>query len=460
MAAFELACGLWQGANWASNELTGQGLKDHAVDLLKSFVSEDFTSWFEKKFSKLKKDQTHKVMELVNQLRMFQTSTLDNINPRDLDGNCGLKTQLVDLLRVICEGVAALSATRDSEGFEKLVSHFIADLGMSLQMFGIAQNQGLSSKMDRLSYTQEETPPADARLLCVGNPGSGKSTLLNTIVGMVLFRSGVSDVNLGAGITDYVKWVYHLGVMYGDTPGLNDKTNRVRAAQQIAEGLKAGGVYRLVFFVTLDNRASPLAEDMATMKIILEAINDPNLDYGIIVNKVAAKMAKKLQGDLRDQLLSQLNNHGCRSTTTRVLLYKRDDELEDENNTLSETPQPDLFPFIRGLPWQSFSKVVELEMAQYQEHVREMENRLAQQGRELAELKNRQVTLWRVQMPRKKGDDLTYFPNLSIHTENLSLSLPPPPPPPELWIVSGFPSAGTHFPLPPSFIPVLPSLPS
>jgi energy-coupling factor transporter ATP-binding protein EcfA2 len=365
--AFDLACGIWKSADWASNELTGQGLKDHAVELIKSIVSEEFTSWFEKKFSKLKKGQTDKVLELVNQLRTFQTSTLGSINPRDLDGNSGLKTQLVDLLRVICEGVAGLSATRDSKGFEQLVARFIAGLNMSLQMFNTAQIQGNASKLDsvyaKLNDTQEEKPPAGARVLFVGNPGSGKSTLLNALVGALLFRSGISDVNLGAGITKYVKWVHHRGVMYGDTPGLNDQTNKVEAAQQIAEGLKAGGVYRLVFLVTIDDRLRPLPSDVATMKITLDAINTPNLEYGIIVNKVRAVQVRKLKGGLMDQLESKLNSHGSHSTTKRVLLYLNDGFLEDQDNALSEAPQSDLFPFLRGLPWQSFGNVDALKMA-------------------------------------------------------------------------------------------------
>jgi len=319
---------------------------------------------------------------------MFQTNTLASINPRDLDGNCGLRTQLADLLRVIGEGVTALNATRDSKGFEELVKRFIADLGMSLDMFGIAQIRVNASKLDNnaskldnvyaklTADTQEEKPPAGARVLFVGNPGTGKSTLLNALLGTVLFRSGVSDVKLGAGITNYVKWVHHRGVMYGDTPGLNDQTNKVQAAQQIAEGLKAGGVYRLEFVITLGERYRPLAPDMATMKITLDAINKPNLEYGIIVNKVRAKMAKKLKGACMDQLGSQLNSHGSRSTTKRVLLYLKDEFLEDEDNVLSDAPH--FFLFIRGLPWQSFGNVDGLKMARYEEQIKMMEDRIAQ----------------------------------------------------------------------------------
>jgi ankyrin repeat protein len=400
MAAFLLAEGAWKGANFASTQLTGKDLVEHATDLLKSLVSEAFKNWFEKKFLGLKKSQTNQVLELVKTLRAFQMHTLAAINPHDLDSSGGLKLQLVDLLRVICEGVETLSAAKDPKGFEQLVSRFVAQLGMSLQMFNVAQLQGNSSKLDKLDETlsskfdalinaQEEKIPAGARLLCVGNPGSGKSTLLNGIVGTVLFRSGISVDNLGEGITDWVKWVYHLGIMYGDTPGLDDKTHRMRAAQQIAEGLKAGGVYRLVFVVMLDARSRPLAADLATMKMTLDAINDPKLEYGIIVNKVPGKTARQLKDGLMGQLVGALNSHGSCSKTDRVLLYNRSDELEEESNVL-HTPPPDLFKFIRGIPWQSFDNVADLKMAEYQEHVKDMENRLAQQARELSKLKQQE----------------------------------------------------------------------
>jgi GTP-binding protein EngB required for normal cell division len=116
----------------------------------------------------------------------------------------------------------------------------------------------------------------------VGNPGTGKSTLLNGIVQKNLFASGLS---FGKGLTSKLQ-IYQIGNnnYLGDTPGLSDMYMRINAAKAIEEALNKGGLYRLVFVVTLEGgRVKP--DDSTTIKLILDAI-PADIPFGILINKL------------------------------------------------------------------------------------------------------------------------------------------------------------------------------
>lgn len=151
----------------------------------------------------------------------------------------------------------------------------------------------------------------------MGNPGTGKSTLLNSLIGRVVFRSGVS---IATGLTSHVQWHEHEGVMYGDTPGLADVTHRTQAAREISKvainkpklaqlrspnldlnldldwvcvcvcvcvkALRAGGKFKILFVCTLESGRIQAA-DLTTIKLVLDAIGDNTVPFGIVVNKVS-----------------------------------------------------------------------------------------------------------------------------------------------------------------------------
>ena len=56
-------------------------------------------------------------------------------------------------------------------------------------------------------------------ILLMGNPGKGKSTLLNGLIGKVTFKSGFAQFG---GLTYELAKHEVDGVMYMDTPGLDD----------------------------------------------------------------------------------------------------------------------------------------------------------------------------------------------------------------------------------------------
>ena len=130
----------------------------------------------------------------------------------------------------------------------------------------------------------------DYSLLFIGNPGAGKSTLLNSLAGKTLFRSGQS---YGHGLTYKLDEEVHNGIKYVDTPGLADKKLREEAGKAISTALKAGGKYRIIFFVRLE-AGRPVNEDITTMKLVLDAAPEIGQNYGVIVPKITSGTAKGL----------------------------------------------------------------------------------------------------------------------------------------------------------------------
>jgi GTP-binding protein EngB required for normal cell division len=188
----------------------------------------------------------------------------------------------------------------------------------------------------------------------LGNPGTGKSTLCNSLMGSSEFKAGIS---FGSGLTTALQLTRLPGAgdrWVGDSPGLADPDIRERAAQEITKLLKSGeGEYKIMFVVTLQaGRVNP--EDNVTMKLVLDAIGQPNGQaprYGIIVNK----LSKVLRGRLNDptgieyqRVLATLNV-GRDNPTPYILFYPQLEQLEDGENIV-HAPQPELLMFLRLLP--------------------------------------------------------------------------------------------------------------
>ena len=80
------------------------------------------------------------------------------------------------------------------------------------------------------------------------------------------------------------------GDTFMDTPGLNDVERREAAGRAISEGLRKGGAFKVLFFVSERNgRVDP--QDAATMKVVLDSAPEiwqcqGSPKYGVIVNKV------------------------------------------------------------------------------------------------------------------------------------------------------------------------------
>ena len=186
----------------------------------------------------------------------------------------------------------------------------------------------------------------EPHLLVVGNPGAGKSTILNGLIGSAVFKSGVS---ISTGVTSRLQWHTHDGIKFGDTPGLTDLQKREQAADEISQALRQNGMYRLIFVVLLDG-GRVRADDITTMKLVLKAIDNPDLQYGIIVNRVSKPLMHRLntKAGAMQELVTCLNSHGEESKSGLVHLYPRYEQLEDLDDALHE-PTRDLRSWINGI---------------------------------------------------------------------------------------------------------------
>ena len=76
--------------------------------------------------------------------------------------------------------------------------------------------------------------------------------------------------------------------------GLADVALRKKAAEAISNGLRMGGNFKVLFFIT-ENRGRVSQQDTTTLKLVLDAAPEIREKYGIIVNMVSKKVLQKLE---------------------------------------------------------------------------------------------------------------------------------------------------------------------
>ena len=135
-----------------------------------------------------------------------------------------------------------------------------------------------------------------AKIIAIGIPGVGKSAFLNSLAEEVLFKSGVS---VGKGMTSKIDEKENNNGHFLNLDlnlDLCDKELRKKVRETISKGLKKGGSYKVIFFVTQEaGRVNQ--QDTKTLKLVHEAAPDIGMEYGIIVNKVPKEVLKTLEDE-------------------------------------------------------------------------------------------------------------------------------------------------------------------
>ena len=176
------------------------------------------------------------------------------------------------------------------------------------------------------------------------------------MAGECLFRSGI---NLGKGLTYQLDEVINDKGHFLDTPGLADESLRKKAGEAISNGLRKGGDYKIVFFVT-EQRGRVVQQDATTIKLVHEAAPEIKTSYGIIVNMVSKGVLKRLHKadvayfDFLNTLFAGIPE-ASKCLYSNILFIGKIDDLEDEDDKLVS---PETFVDVNGLTLIDFLHTV------------------------------------------------------------------------------------------------------
>ena len=208
------------------------------------------------------------------------------------------------------------------------------------------------------------------KIIAVGNPGAGKSTLLNALGREHLFKSGL---NIGKGLTYQLDERKNQNGHFLDTPGLADEELRKEAAEAISQGLRMGGQFKILFFVT-EQSGRIMQQDATTIQLVHEAAQEIKSDYGIIVNKCSKRVLKMLnQTEAKNDFLNSIfagipEENRC--VYTNVLFIGRMDDLEDEDDLVVP---PETIIGANGVTLENFVCNVVPEISISQEKVHDID---------------------------------------------------------------------------------------
>eukprot|EP00026_Physarum_polycephalum_P007352 Phypoly_transcript_07411.p1 GENE.Phypoly_transcript_07411~~Phypoly_transcript_07411.p1 ORF type:complete len:316 (+),score=76.97 Phypoly_transcript_07411:656-1603(+) len=123
---------------------------------------------------------------------------------------------------------------------------------------------------------------------------------------------------------------------------------RQQAASEIERALKTGGIFKVIFMVTLEaGRVKP--DDKTTIQLVLNAAPQIESNYSILINKLPKTTVEKLKNNENDRkALVVALNEGLPGTFF-IYYNVRHADLEDEENKVVAL-DPELIAFIESAP--------------------------------------------------------------------------------------------------------------
>ena len=157
---------------------------------------------------------------------------------------------------------------------------------------------------------------AEEYWLFVGNPGAGKNTIINSLLKQETAKAGISA---SGGLTGNFALYPHGNITYIDTPYLEDIKNSAKAAKEIEKALKQDGKYR-IFLILDSNRLRLNHSHLNTMETLLDAIDLPEVEFNIIINKCTEKDKKYINDKTNMPELLKVLNAGKYKTNNIIFI--------------------------------------------------------------------------------------------------------------------------------------------
>ena len=221
-----------------------------------------------------------------------------------------------------------------------------------------------------------------------GQPGVGKSTLAKSILGEAIFESGTS---LAGPVTTRNQAQQHGGILYIDTPSLDNAEVRKRAAEDIEEALENNENYKVVFVLTLDNGKLRPA-DLVSIGTVCDAVRTP-FHYGLIFNKVEKDIMDKIG---KEGGIGKYLTH-LKKQPASTLLLEKDPTIEGKKNehlpTDSEN-RKNLVKFISDLTANNVPETTRdgmyANLSQERERIRQERERIKQEQERIRQEQERE----------------------------------------------------------------------
>lgn len=128
-------------------------------------------------------------------------------------------------------------------------------------------------------------------------------------------------------------------IRYCEIPDLSISTTRAEAAEEMRKCLTERGSHKLVFVCALES-GRVQADDVTTIKVVLDAINDETFPYSIVFNK----MTRQISPEIEKRLLAAVTSG--HKPPTEVFYFPYDEQQNNGDKAFLTIPNKDLQNFI------------------------------------------------------------------------------------------------------------------